>query len=101
MSNCNAYLYANDTVLYCMSNTPQAAINTLQQSFDHFQHSRLDLKLVLNADKIKFMVFSRARNIAEDGFHITTLTGDSIEQVSECKYLDIRLDKKLTFKFHI
>lgn len=70
-------------------------------SFDHFQHSRLDLKLVLNADMIKFMVLSRARNIAEDGFHITTLTGDSIEQVSECKYLDIRLDKKLTFKFHI
>ncbi len=45
------------------------------------------------------MIFSRARNIADDDLHITT--GHSIERLSKYKYLGIWLDQKLTFKFHI
>ena len=47
------------------------------------------------------MLFSRATDITDSSFHIITLTGHSIDRVSEYRYLGIWLDQKLTFKFHI
>ena len=86
----------------CISNTAHSATETLQQDFDRLQHSLFNLKLVLNADKTKYMIFSRSSNITDDRLHhITTLTGHNIERVFEYKYLGIWLDQKLTFKFHI
>ena len=41
------------------------------------------------------MILSRARDIADIGLHVTTLTGHSIERVSEYKYLGIWLDVDL------
>ena len=47
------------------------------------------------------MIFLRAKDIAEIGLHVTTLTRKSIERVSDYTYFGIWLDQKLTFKFHI
>ncbi len=101
MRNCNTHLYADDTVLYCTSNTVHSVTEILQQAFDNLQHLLFNLKLILTQNKMQYMIFLRARNIADDGLHIITLTGHSFERVSEYKYLGIWLDQKLTFKFHI
>lgn len=50
--------------------------------------------------KTKCKKFSRARNITHESLHITRLTGHRIERLSECKYLGICFDHKLSFKFH-
>ena len=47
------------------------------------------------------MIFSKLKYITDISLHIATLTGQSIEKISEYKYLGIWLDQKLTFKFHI
>ena len=57
------------------------------------------MKLVLNAGKTKFILFSRAKDI--EGLQITTTNGSNIERISEYKYLGIWLDEKFTFKCHI
>ncbi len=70
----NAHLYTDDTALYCTSNTTHSSTEILQQAFDNLQHSLFDLKSILNADKTKYMIFSRAKNIVDDVLHIATMT---------------------------
>ena len=101
LSGCHAHLYADDTILYCISDSPLAATAKLQLGFNLLQHALAELKLVLNSGKTKFMLFSRARNIDHSSLHISTVDGSSIERVTEYKYLGIWLDEQLSFKTHI
>ena len=80
---------------------PQQAIYDLQHGFDSIPKSLTELKLVLNANKTKFMLFSRSRNIAPEDLCICILKGAQIEQVPHYKYFDIWIDDNLSFKRHI
>lgn len=62
----------------------------------------IDLRLVLNAGKIKVMQFTRSRAIpASTSLAISTLDGKCVENVSSYKNLGLWIDEKLTFKVHI
>lgn len=72
------------------------------------QHSCADLQVALNnhhfflnADKTKFMFFSRAKNIYCDSLIISTKSGILTERVTEYKYLGIWIDEKVNFKCHV
>ena len=101
LHDCQAHLYADDTVLYCIADSTQLAIENFQLSFIVLQKALINLKLVLNAGKTKCMLFSRARNASTDNLHLSTLSGSCIERVTEYKYLGVWLDEKLTFKYHV
>ena len=101
LNNCHAHFYADDTIIYCSADSAQLATENLQLSFNVLQDSLRELKLVLNADKTKFMLFSRAREMDLNMLRITTSSGYIIDRVTEYKYLGIWLDDKFTFKFHI
>ena len=101
LPNCHAHLYADDTILYCSADSPQIATFNLQIAFDSLQTTLSELRLILNSDKTKFMLFTRARNIEFESLLITTADGSPIEKVSEYKYLGIWLDEKLSFKTHV
>uniref|UniRef100_A0A3B3HBJ0 ribonuclease H n=1 Tax=Oryzias latipes TaxID=8090 RepID=A0A3B3HBJ0_ORYLA len=101
LQDANIHLYADDTIIYCFGRTPAKAVESLQKAFDNVQLTLLQLKLVLNAEKSKFMFFSNAKKVPEDLPKILTLHGDAIEQVHEYKYLGVLLDDSLTFKPHI
>ena len=101
MRSCNVHLYADDTILYCFSDSVQKAAHNLQLAFDVVQKSLLDLKLALNADKTKFMMFTKGRVFDNTDPHLYTLNGTAIERVPHYKYLGIWLDEKLTFNTHI
>ena len=58
ITNSNVRLYADDTVLYCCAKPARKAFTTLQQAFNKMQDFLVNLKLVLNASKTKFMIFS-------------------------------------------
>jgi len=81
LENCNAHLYADDTVLSCSADTVQLAVENLQLSFTALQNALVDFKVVLNASKTKFMLFSRARGIDFSSLHQSTLNGCYIERV--------------------
>lgn len=93
LTNCRAHLYADDTVLHCVADSVHLAVEDLQRSFNILQGTLKDLRLVLNADEIKFMLFSRASATDLD-------YGLMIDKITEYKYLSIWIDEKLTLKFH-
>ena len=92
LHDCQAHLYADDRVLYCIADSTQLAIDNLQLSFNVLQEVLINLKLVLNAGKTKCRLFSRARNASTDNLHLSTLSGSCIEQVTEYKYFGVWLD---------
>ena len=99
--DCFAHLYADDTVIYCIADTIELAIERLQLAFNTLQTVLAQLKLVLNADKTKFMVFTRAQNVDYSKLCLKTQKNSHIERVSEYKYLGIWLDDKVAFKLHV
>ncbi len=101
ISGCNFHFYADDTVLYCVSDTAQSATDSLQHCFAILEVALNNIKLVLDAEKTKFMLFTKAKNIIMNNLIITTKHGTIIERVLAYKYLGINIDEKLSFKNHV
>uniref|UniRef100_A0A8C2EK04 Reverse transcriptase domain-containing protein n=1 Tax=Cyprinus carpio TaxID=7962 RepID=A0A8C2EK04_CYPCA len=97
----NLHFYADDTVMYCGAPSKQQALIKLQAAFDVFQSRLHTLKLVLNADKTKIMLFSSSKKAVDNFIPLQTLQGNVIELVKEYKYLGITIDDKLSFGSHI
>ena len=55
--NVKFHFYADDTVIYCCGSTLIQALGYLQTAFNLVESQLIDLKLVLNAAKTKFMLF--------------------------------------------
>ena len=73
----------------------------LQNAFIVFQNTLLQLKLVLNADKTKCVLFTNSRNGPLNIASVVTLEGSEIQFVNSYKYLGILIDDSLTFKPHV
>lgn len=99
LSPTKVHLYADDTILYTFASSVQEAVNYLQSAFNKIQNSLVGLRLVLNAKKTKFMIFTRSRTPCNAA--IFTMNGAQLEKVSSYKYLGIWLDDKLSFSTHI
>ena len=88
-------LYADDTVIF--SDSPE----NLQSSLDIFANYCKEWKLTVNTQKTKVMIFSRGNPKTNYNF---TLNSESLEIVSEYKYLGIYFSKGGSFlstKTHI
>jgi hypothetical protein len=95
------HFYADDTVIYCKASTLHQAFIYLQSAFNLVQVQLYQLKLVLNVDKTKIMLFSKSKKSLDSLTSIFTIHGEQIEQVKLYKYLSILIDDQLTFKFYI
>lgn len=51
------HIYADDTAVYSFAPSVQQAILDIQHGFGSVQKSLVDIKLVLNEDTAKFMLF--------------------------------------------
>lgn len=77
------HFYADDTIIYCCAATLQKALDELQTAFTMVQAQLYQLKLVLNADKTKMMVFTKKLKEEPQTLpHITTTQGKEIESVN-------------------
>ena len=92
------HFYADDTIIYCFGSTPARAVESLQKAFDVVQQTLLQLKLVLNTDKTKQMLFSNAKKVPQTVLTVSTLEGNVIEVVRIYKYLGVLIDDSLSFK---
>lgn len=97
----NFHFYADDTVIYCCAPSLTQAIAHLQNAFNMVQHTLLQLKLVLNADKTKCMLFTGHQNRSLNIPSVITLDGREIQTVTTYKYLGIVIDDCLSFKPHV
>lgn len=59
--NANLHFYADDTVIYCSTSSLVQALEYLQIAFIEVQNTLMQLKLVLNRDKTKLMLFTKSR----------------------------------------
>ncbi len=99
ISNATLHLYADDTVIYSCAATLVHAVEHLQNAFFVMQNTLHELKLVLNADKTKLMLFTNSKSSAN--VPVYTANGKEIEVVKSYKYLGIVLDDSLHFKPHV
>lgn len=100
VTGCNVHMFADDTVLYCSAGDAQSAITTLQQSFNDLQNEFRKHKLLLNANKSKYMIFRSDRNV-DDGLVLSSLDGTNIKKVKKYKYLGLWIDEGLSFTHHV
>ena len=95
------HFYADDTVMYCAGPSIKEAVVKLQAVFNIIQTQLSELKLLLNVEKTKVMLFSKAKKTPETALDIVTMQGQVLQVVSYYKYLGIWLDDCLTFKLHV
>ena len=100
VDSANLHLYADDTMIYSSASNIENAFQDLQLVFDVIQKQLFQLKLVLNARKTTFMVFSVLKVNRWSHLPILTITDQQIDRVTY-KYLGIWLDENLNLKWHI
>ena len=101
VQNANAHFYADDTIIYCFGESVLMAVEHLQAAFKEMEAQLLSLRLVLNVDKTKMMIFTKSRDTTNCWPTLFTAQGTLIETVTTYKYLGIILDKNVSFKPHI
>ncbi len=101
IQDANFHFYADDSVMYCSASSGKQALYKLQSAFDVIQSRIYNLKLVLNVDKTKYMLFSGSTKFNKNVSSLQTLQGTVIESVKEYKYLGIIVDDALSFSSHI
>ena len=84
-----SHLYADDAIIYCSSSSVLQSLESLQSAFDTVQSNLTQLKLVLNAEKSKFMLFSNGKRLPSLLPRLSTDQGVEIEMVTSYKYLGI------------
>ena len=98
--NAAFHFYADDSVIYYCASMLSKAFEYMQRDFDRVQAQLCQLKLVLNAEKAKLMLFSNSKKQVLNQ-QILTSQGIEIEVVSTYKYLGYMIDDHNTFKTHI
>lgn len=101
ISQTHFHFYADDTAIYCEAATLHQAFSYLQSAFNLVQIQLYQLKLVLNVEKTKIMLYSKSKKSLDSFPSIFTIHGEQIEQVKLYKYLGILIDDQLSFKLHI
>ncbi len=101
IDNARFHFYADYTIVYCSAPSKQQSVTALQSVFDIIQNRFRALKLVLNVEKTKCMLFSNSRTSLENSIVLQTSQGSQVTSVSEYKYLGIIIDNKLRFSSHI
>ena len=82
VQNVQLHFYTDDTVIYCCASSLTKAFQNLQTAFYAVQHTLCQLKLILNNDKTKLMVFSKARIRPLNLSPIISCQGIKIETVT-------------------
>ena len=98
--NSNVSLYADDTVLFTSSKNAERMKSTLQKDLYLLKLWCQSNKLTVNADKTKFMIFGTKKVRDKVGNFNITFDGTPIEEVSQYKYLGIKLDQTLKYDLH-
>lgn len=66
IQDANFHFYADDSVIYCSASSGQQALYKLQSAFDVILSRLYNLKLVLNADKTKYVLFLGSKKFVEN-----------------------------------
>ncbi len=77
-----ARFYADDTIVYCPTPSKQQSVTALQSVFDIIQNRFRALKLVLNVEQTKCMLFSNSRSSLDNYIVLQTSHGSQGSVIS-------------------
>ncbi len=97
----HASLYADDTTLYCFSNMSVEIVLTMQIELETVNQWFRAIRLTLNTEKTKFIIFGNKNKLGNVGNVELTMNNERIERVTSFKYLGIIMDDILSFEQHI
>jgi len=105
VSHCKVNMYADDTVIYYASNSPDDIMKCINKDLNIINNWLQSNKLSLNTDKTEFMLIGsrqRLNSVKESVDKISiSINGVDIKKVHECKHLGVIIDDKLTWNQQI
>ena len=101
VKSCLTRLYADDTVIYKASANRLNAIAEIQTDIENYQTWCIQNKLSVNIAKTKVMVFTAAKYHPNSIDVNLKMDNQTLQVVTDYKYLGVILDNNLTFEKHI
>lgn len=98
LKKCILAQYADDTITYTHHRNPDIIASNLHKDMDTLLTWLTKWKIKLNAEKTEAIIFNKKKKRAPQRVEINNT---EIPWTQEVKYLDVRMDRKLTFKVHI
>ena len=99
-NHCKTSQFADDTSLYAVAYTQQYATLKLQKGLDLLEGWCRRWRVKLNAEKSKFVFFSRLQLEKQTNYRIA-LFDDTIKPSEDARFLGVQFDHRLTFNTHI
>lgn len=102
VTNCKIHLFADDTMLYISGKNINELVNRMNDDLKNVYMWLCDNNLKVNIDKCKWMVIGKKYKLNDiiDN-NIIKINNETIEKVSEIKYLGVILDEQLRFKSNV
>jgi hypothetical protein len=99
INRANTILFADDTTIYTSSSDIQYMYNVMNENLERLTDWFRANKLSLNITKTNYMLFSNASHIKKT--QDLQISGQTIYQVKNTKFLGINIDDKLKWDVHI
>lgn len=102
MKNCKILFFADDTVIYNISNSFEDSLHSVQSDLNMLHLWCRDNLLEINASKTKSMFFnSKYLNSSSKPRQKLSLGKTKMDWVLEYKYLGVTIDSSLTMNKHV
>ena len=95
LRNTTVTLFADDTVLYCSSQSARDPQTMLNQDLDRLAQWLYEHKLTLNVSKSKFMLLNTLEEFT------LTIKEKDLERVNSYKYLSVIINETLSWTDHV
>ena len=95
LEHCQARLFADDTLIYIVSDSIEDATTKMNHDLSIISHKLCQNKLKLNVSKTKAMIITNG-NIDKNNIDLN-INGEKIEIEHKIKYLGVIIDDKLSF----
>ena len=101
LRNTTVTLFADDTALYCSSQSARELQTMLNQDLDRLAQWLYEHKLTLNVSKSKFMLIGGPRKLNTLQEFTLTIKEKELDRVNSYKYLGVIINENLSWTDHV
>ena len=101
LRNTKVTLFADDTALYCSSQSARNLQTMLNQDLDRLAQWLYEHKLTLNVSKSKFMLIGGPRKLNTLEEFTLTIKEKELDRVNSYKYLGVIINENLSWTDHV
>ena len=101
LRNTTVTLFADDTALYCSSQSARDLQTMLNQDLDRLAQWLYEHKLTLNVSKSKFMLIGGPRKLNTLEEFTLTIKEKELDRVNSYKYLGVIINENLSWTDHV